>query len=127
MNVTYGSKDSIAFLKSLENCKNNEIFKIPVVQGYLNYKWDQARIFLTVEAILHAIYLISFNVYALTTTARDSLTAQILVYVFSGIFFIREILQIIGRKSTYFTDPWNYPDLGMILCCVTATIIDPID
>lgn len=89
MNIKYGSLDSITFLKSLENCRNNEIFKIPVVQGYLNYKWDQAKTFLLIEAIFHAFYLISFNVFALTTGARDSWAAKILVFVFSAIFLVR--------------------------------------
>lgn len=46
LNISYGSSESIDFLKSLEKCKNHEVFKLPVIQGYLNYKWDQSKNFL---------------------------------------------------------------------------------
>ncbi len=31
LNISYGSSESLCFLKSLEQCKNNDIFKLPAV------------------------------------------------------------------------------------------------
>ena len=63
--ISYGSEESLRFLKSLEKCRNHEVFKVPVVQGYLNYKWDQSKQFLIAEAVLHLLFLVSFNVWAI--------------------------------------------------------------
>lgn len=35
---------------------------------------------------------------------------------------VREGLQILGKKSSYFCDPFNYPDLGTIFCCISAVV-----
>lgn len=69
MEMAYGSKKSLEFLESLDECKSNDVFKVPVVQGYLNYKWDQARYYLLGETIAHVIFLVSFNVLAVNVEA----------------------------------------------------------
>lgn len=122
LNVSYGSKESLDFLKSLEKCKNNEVFKLPAVQGYLNYKWDQSQVFLLIEAILHFILLISFNVYATRFDLRDNMILMIVILALCAVFTVREILQIMGRHCSYLTDPFNYPDLGMIACCTLSVL-----
>lgn len=99
------------------------MFKIPVVQGYLNYKWDQSKQFLLAEAILHILFLISFNVFANERSARDHWAAKGFVLFFCLVFALRESFQIFGRKLSYFTDPFNYPDLGMIICCLIAIFV----
>ena len=48
MEMAYGSQKSIEFLDSLDQCQNNDVFKVPVVQAYINYKWDQARVYLLI-------------------------------------------------------------------------------
>ena len=42
----------------------------------------------------------------------------------TSIFVGREFLQVIGRGKTYFVDPWNYPDLGMVICVTLASLRD---
>ena len=63
-----------------------------MVQGYLNYKWDQSKQFLLAEAILHGLFLISFNVFAIVEEARSSLAVKVLVLFFCSIFSMREVL-----------------------------------
>lgn len=43
--------------------------------------------------------------------------AKVVVLFFCAIFSMREVLQMMGRKCSYFSDPFNYPDLGTIGCC----------
>ena len=122
LNVAYGSVLSLKMLKSLEKCRNQEIFKIPVVQGYLNYKWDQVKYYLLGEAITHVLFLVSFNFFAVNNDARKSVSLQVLLVFFCVVFFIREVLQIIGRKFSYFMDPFNYPDFLSIFCVLFSVI-----
>lgn len=124
MPVRYGSKKSLEMLKSLEKCKNNEIFKIPILQGYLNYKWDQSRWFLFVEAFLHVVYLVAFNTYSVSVASRDNFGLEIFILIMTAIFVGREVLQVFGRGKTYFIDPWNYPDIGMVVCVILAVLRD---
>ena len=93
---------------------------MPVVQGYLNYKWDQARYYLLVETIAHVIFLVSFNVLAVNIEARHNLGAKIFTTIFAAVFLLREVAQMISLGCSYLTDPWNYPDFFMIICSLLA-------
>ena len=126
VNIAYGSQGSLDMLKSLEKCKTNEIFKLPAIQGYLNYKWDQSKQFLLVEAVLHGLLLVAFNVFATRKDARESAVLTYLVLAMCGVFVVREVLQVMGRKCTYFIDPFNYPDLGAIACCALSVLADDL-
>ena len=103
------------------------MFKVPVVQGYLNYKWDQSKQFLIAEAVLHLLFLVSFNVWAINEDARESPVAKAVVLFFCSIFSAREVLQMMGRKWSYFIDPFNYPDIGTIVCCTLAVFVSGSD
>lgn len=65
------------------------MFKVPAVQGFLNYKWDQSQKFLLAEAILHGMFLISFSVFAINIDARQSDAAKGIVLFFCIIFAAR--------------------------------------
>lgn len=83
--------------------------------------------YLLFEAVVHMFFLIAFNVFALNESARESPIAKIIVLFFCGLFTVREVLQFLGKKSTYFCDPFNYPDLGIIICCIVATVFSGSD
>lgn len=82
----------------------------------MNFKWDQVKYYLLGEAIVHISFLVTFNIFAVNSDARDSPGVRALLVLFCFIFFCREVLQIIGRKFTYFLDPFNYPDFLSIFC-----------
>ncbi len=125
MEMAYGSAKSVEFLNSLEVCRINDIFKVPVLQAFINYKWRQARRFLFAEATLHLCFLLSFNVVAVSPSARHSLLACGLTSIFILVFAIRELLQLLSLRCHYFLDPWNYPDLGMLLFTLLALFPPP--
>lgn len=70
------------------------------------------------------IYLIAFNTYTISVSVRNNWGLRIFILVMTSIFVGREFLQVIGRRTTYFVDPWNYLDLGMVICVTIASLRD---
>ncbi len=115
LDVGFGSSGSLDMLRSLERCKNDEIFKIPVIQGYLAYKWSQSVYYLLIEAGIYLVFLILFNVFALNESARGSILLKALMTIFWIVFALREVVQAIGRGKDYFRDVWNYIDIALVV------------
>ena len=122
LDVGFGSKGSIEMLRSLERCKNDNIFKIPVIQGYLSYKWKQSLYFLVIEAGLYSIFLLLFNLFVLDSRARKSYVVQGVLLIYWAVFVMREVIQGIGRRKDYFLDVWNYIDMGVLLCLIGSVV-----
>ena len=64
---------------------------------------------------------------AVNVDARHNLGAEIFTTIFAAIFVFREAMQIISLKLSYFFDPWNYPDVGMLVFSFLAIYLPTED
>ena len=84
--MAFGSKQSLSFLRSLEECELPSLFDVPVLQAYLGLKWRQARRVLLIEASFHSLLLLLFNLFSVVDSAESSFPLRVVLIALSGLF-----------------------------------------
>lgn len=108
INTRLGASDSLEFMKSLIECKNDEVYCSNLIKIILEDKWRTIRWLLVVETLLYLVYLFMVCKFALYGGNR---TYLIIPFVINIVLFLYEILQMIASKGMYFTSFWNYIDM----------------
>lgn len=108
LNITSGSKESIAFLSSLLRCTYTDIFRSTFIQMLINYKWKYIFLVTVSECILFVVYMFLLSAVSLTS---DSLGTLIVFFIFGFILTTYEALQILGGIKVYLKDFWNFVDI----------------
>ena len=114
-----GSRKSIEFLQSLDNCSNN-FYAAKLVQGYLDYKFEKVRSILLLEGSIYLAYLVLLSIFVVSG-AKDFILLN-LVFVLNIILFLYEFYQMSMSLEYYWKDLVNYIDLTRSLCCSVLAI-----
>lgn len=124
-NYAMGSQESLSFLYSLEECKNEEIFRTPLIQEILLYKWGKARIYATSQLIIYALYIVLLTVIDFFPKAE--LTCHILLLITNILLFAFEVFQMITDFKEYWMDAWNNIDFLRNILCFAFIVVDMED
>ena len=110
MNLLMGSQASIDMVESVLECENESIYYTKLVHLLLESKWKKVRVFIGIQAIIYVIYLLWLGYYSQWEYGGPG--SLIVPCILSSILFIYEIVQMVNSGLDYFTDMWNYIDLG---------------
>lgn len=120
LNYNFGSAESIEFLRSINECSNEEIFRTPLIQEYLKFKWITARNFIAMQAIIYTIYVISVLKHLFYENYYFDVW---FIFIMNCIIIIFELFQMLTNKWEYWQDSWNYIDMVRNIIC-TVYIYD---
>jgi WD40 repeat protein len=111
-NLSLGSSPSIKLLKSLINCEDSEVFRTPLAQAILLYKWRQvSRVYIFMTCI-YSFYILVLVLYICSIIDPFY---SIIFFLVQNIFFgIMEFMQMLADGKSYFTDMWNLLDISRI-------------
>lgn len=109
LNLHLGSKESIEFMESVVNCKNEKIFETPLMQLILQEKWKKARFVMYGQSLLYAAHMGTLAYYS--TLELNNSEFIIIPAVINGALLMYEIYQMFAGGLDYFKDFWNYIDL----------------
>ncbi|CAG9326083.1 unnamed protein product [Blepharisma stoltei] len=108
LNFTMGSRQSLDFLQSLSRCKNNEVFKTPLVLDVVHYKWQTAQYPLMYQGFMYYSYLITLSVY--TAYFMGNRYFQLTLFIMNTLLNVFELFLMAVSGKYYFTYVWNYVD-----------------
>ena len=117
LDLSPGSEQCIAFMRSLLNCKNLNIYKTKFIKSALIYKWRQVRWVLRVQALLYAFLVVSIILN--TVYDRNNLIILSIAIFLNTIFLVNEIFKVVSDIASYFFNFWNVFDLFRILLLYT--------
>lgn len=103
-----GSREMIAFIESLVECTNAEIFTTQIVKYIVDYMWKSARTFAYWQTAFFLLYLVLLLVYSLYY--RENLLVLGLLTVVSTFHSAYEIYYLWLDSKSYLQDKWNYVD-----------------
>ncbi|CAG9334844.1 unnamed protein product [Blepharisma stoltei] len=108
LNFHMGSRQSLDFLMSLSTCKNNEVFKTPLILDVIRYKWETARYPLMYQGFMYYSYLVTLSIY--TAWFMKNRSFQITLFIMNSLLNIFELFLMAVSGKYYFTYIWNYVD-----------------
>ena len=100
LNFTIGSKDSISFLRSLQECENTDIFYTRFIKEALEMKWDIVFKYIMMQSILYLVYLILLILHVL----YEKDYYLIACFVLNIFLLIYEGIQMVSDVAEYFSD-----------------------
>lgn len=109
VNMGLGSTDSIEFMESILDCKNERIFETPFVQLILKEKWKYARYVMIGQALLYIGFLVTMAYY--TTLEIGNNLFLLIPFIINILLLAYEGFQIYAGGLNYFEDVWNWVDL----------------
>ena len=107
-------------VKALLNTDEEDLLRTKVVENLIDYNWANNRMFhISVAAVL-SIYMIAFSIYA--SDSRTNYAVQIPLISIIGLYTVGEIIKLVamGGIRAYFSDVWNFTDVGMIIIQITT-------
>ena len=119
LNFTIGSKDSINFLRSLQECENTEIFYTKFIKEVLKMKWEIVFKYIMIQSSLYLLYLVLLILHVL----YENDYYLIACFVLNIFLLIYEGIQMISDVVEYFKDLWNYVDLSRTLLLIIYAVI----
>jgi WD40 repeat protein len=114
LNYNFGSQESIEFLRSIYECSNEEIFRTPLIQEYLKFKWITARNFMAMQGFIYTVYVISILKHLLY---KDDDFDVWFIFIMNCIIITFELFQMVTNKWEYLQDAWNYLDMVRNILC----------
>ncbi|CAG9329793.1 unnamed protein product [Blepharisma stoltei] len=121
LDLTTGSKESLAFLDSLGKCPNGNILKTPIIQFILNEKWRKLSWLIYFQASIYISYLVLLSIY--TTLYEGDSYYVMIPFGMSCILTLYELYQINVGGIYYWQDFWNWVDLLRIILFVAYVSI----
>jgi hypothetical protein len=121
LDLLMGSQGSLDLVQSILECQNEKIYYTKLVHLILDSKWTKVRLFIGVQAIIYIVYLLWLGAYSQWVYGGPG--DLIVPCVLSSILFIYEIVQMFNAGLDYFTDMWNYIDMGRALLFYTFFIM----
>ena len=119
------SKDTLEFMESIVNCKNDEIFRTSLIQIFINIQWQYVKrwalfyTFLTICNIVLFLLLLEFGV--------DNWLYLIAFLIVNIMLATWEIIQIIMSYNDYCKDAWNLADVIRICTTVLWIVLELFD
>lgn len=109
-NFENGSRESLKFLKALMSCSDMEIYRSPLVIALTQIKWTSLWPAICILSFLNwsnliMIVLISFDI-------SGNLGLKIVFLILNICFILYEGFQAVASRWLYFTDLWNFVDIG---------------
>ncbi|CAG9330473.1 unnamed protein product [Blepharisma stoltei] len=116
VNMAPGSKESIAFLRSIWKCSNEEIFRTKYVKNLLHYKWNQLWWIKVIEASIYAIYMGYLIAYAINFPGygAEAVPLFIINLVLVGIVIYR----VLTGGTVVLESGWDLIDLLRFACLI---------
>lgn len=102
------SDDMLKMVLTLSELDNTKIYETEAVSNLIAYLWKPMRIYHLTTAALYSIMMSLLMSYFINGDMSRRL--DIPIAIFSGIFFILEIIQMISLRWKYFTHFWNCVD-----------------
>jgi len=115
LQVAKGSKGSIAFLSSLLNCQDSEVFSSRIIREYLSYKWNDASYHLKIQSGLFLLFLIIITVEDKIGDSTWRVIMLIILCLINTVNLLAEYLQIRFSYKRYLKSKTNWMDLMRIL------------
>ena len=115
---TPGSVHTIELLESIVNCRNNQIFRSPLIQYYIELQWKSLKLLISFY-----IFLLFSNIALVILLTQYSTTDSLLILILFGVvtslLAIWESVQIVVNGQDYFREVWNGLDLlGILTNCL---------
>lgn len=108
LNVTAGSRESVALLQGLADCENKQLLGTRYLSIVINEKW---KLFYPYTVALTLLY--SLQLVVLTLLLFHNWRTELLSILFCGLnifFLLYEVLQMTTSGLAYWSDPWNDVD-----------------
>lgn len=116
IDYSIGSEYSLEFLNSILSCPNPEIFKSAFISSALNYKWENVKYYMLIQALVYLIYMVFLCLYTLKLFNSTYLLISIFtINLLMGIF---EVFQMSVSGIRYWRELWNYFDLITDFTCL---------
>ncbi|OMJ90338.1 hypothetical protein SteCoe_7366 [Stentor coeruleus] len=119
---------SINLLKTIINCKNEDIFRSHFIQYIIMEKWQKMNWFIYCLTILLWLNLI-FIVFSIGDFYKLGNISIISLIILNVILLIFEIFQFAQDYKSYFKDKWNILDTIRVVCTLpcAALILVKVD
>ncbi|OMJ70986.1 hypothetical protein SteCoe_30913 [Stentor coeruleus] len=109
------SGEMVKVLRALLSCTNKEIFKTQIIQTYINYKWQEWKLWIYFHAFIMLINLIFL---CLILTNFNSIFYLLSFIFVNWILVFIELVQLLQDGKKYFYDPWNLLDSTRIILTI---------
>lgn len=113
---------SINLLKTIINCKNEDIFRSHFIQYIIKEKWQKMNWLiycLTVLLWLNLIFIV-FSLWDFYSLGEISIISLIILNI---ILLIFEIIQFAQDYKSYFKDKWNILDTFRVVCTLPCAAL----
>lgn len=108
INLEMGSRESLALLKSVCQCKTIEIFNTMFIQAYIQDKWESVKWFMWIQFVIYTGYLLFLGIFLMHF--YENPVFLLIPFFLSLILTAYEIYKAIVSGSEYFWNLWNYTD-----------------
>lgn len=112
MNMTNGSKESVAFIESLLKCPNKEVFRTKFIQTILSDKWNQLKKYQVIQALCYLVFILAMCLYIIFL--YENFIGLIVLIVVGGLLSVYDCYQMYKNFTLFWRDVWNYLDLCRI-------------
>lgn len=114
LQVEKGSKGSIAFLSSLLNCQDSEVFSSRIIREYLSFKWNDTSYHLKIQTGLYLLFLIIITIEDKIADSTWRIIMLIILCIINTANLLVEYLQIRFSYKRYLRSKTNWMDLMRI-------------
>lgn len=102
-----GSKSSLGFIKALNKCKNDEIFRTDFIKYFALTRWKSLALLIYFNASMLWLNLVLIAIII----NNFSLQFAIFLWLINAILILWEVIQISEIRYAYFMELWNIIDI----------------
>lgn len=124
LNPTMGSTKSMAFMNSLIESTNKEVFRMPFIQDFLAYKWGKIKKFIWLRSCLYGIMILTL--FSAQFSGIIKILGLVSLLILNTIFLVLEAFQALVRFSEYRRNIWNMIDVIQIVGIYTYVLSETI-
>ena len=122
MNLEIGSKKSLEFMTSLQNCENFKVFETDLISLVLNEKWKKIQKVFILQAIVYYGYLCLLSLYIIHERSRNK-TFLVAPFIVNIALYLYEIIFVLVESFDYFKNFWNVIDTFRSLTMIIYSIL----
>ena len=111
---TLGGSISLSRMKFLTNDMDDiQLFDTAFIRTYIDMKWNWLWPFILLNTVLY--WVLMFALVSRIFSYFDPDIDSTVFLVLNSWFALGELVQAINSLKDYFTDPWNYVDVGRLI------------
>ncbi len=128
-------------LRAIADAELVDAFHLPAVRALVNYRWLQVKPYFYLQFVLYVLFLACMTafsdnlgssddaltpiseIYAASQKNRDVYHVAIVGLILNFWFLIGELVEFYSVGLSYFSDIWNYFDLGTHIMYIVAFVL----